>query len=92
MPCTRCSARVTIRAVNAHDDIHPRKGGSLPNGWYLIDRFDGDHAVILDFQRGGDCGPRVTGYGTTFEAALQFGLKWMQRYDERDQGCLGKFG
>ena len=70
--------------MNAPEHIRQPKPSSLPPGWCLIDRFDGDHAVLLDFQRDGDRGPRVTGFGTTFEEAVRFGLTWMRRYDERD--------
>jgi hypothetical protein len=58
---------------------------NLPPGWQLINRFTGDRVVLLEFQRGAEYGPRVTGFGVTFEAALQFGLGFMRRYDERDR-------
>jgi hypothetical protein len=44
--------------------------------------------VLLEFQRGGEYGPRVTGVGTTFDEAVQLGKRWMERYEEWDQRRL----
>jgi hypothetical protein len=59
---------------------------ALPSGWRLVACFDADNAVILDFQRDGVFGPRVTGFGTTYDQAVRFAQKYMERYDEQDRG------
>jgi hypothetical protein len=72
-----------VKAEDAgHDGLTPSDGG-IPAGWRLVHRFDGDHAVVLDFQRDGRFGPRVTGFGTTYAEAMRFAEPWMERYDEQ---------
>jgi hypothetical protein len=59
---------------------------TLPDGWTLIERFDGAGVVLLEFQRGsGRMGPRVSGIGATLPEAMRYGLNRMLRYDEQDR-------
>jgi hypothetical protein len=50
-----------------------------------LERFDGAGLVILEFQRGGRFGPRVTAAGLTFDHAMAYGRDRMLLYDERDR-------
>jgi hypothetical protein len=68
------------------DALHRNEIPALPQGWRLVERFDGDNAVLLDFQRGDASGPRVTGYGPTVAEAIQFAMPFMERYNERLRG------
>jgi hypothetical protein len=72
--------------MDAHGELPPDATPlALPAGWTLLERFDGAGMVILEFQRGGQFGPRVTAAGLTFAQALAYGRDRMLLYDERDR-------
>jgi hypothetical protein len=72
--------------MNRPDAPNRNESPALPEGWRLIERFDGDKAVLLDFQRGGASGPRVTGFGLTVAEAIRFAMPFMERYNDRIRG------
>jgi hypothetical protein len=71
--------------MNAHPPDHHSDDEALPAGWILLERFEGADMVILEFQRGGRMGPRVTAVGMSFAHALAYGRDRMLLYDERDR-------
>jgi hypothetical protein len=71
--------------MNAQSPNDPRNEARLPAGRVLLERLDGARLTILEFQRGGRFGPRVTAVGVTYETALAYGRDRMRLYDERDR-------
>jgi hypothetical protein len=77
-------ARIAQRMNEKSPDGLPNDA-ALPAGWVLLERMDGAGLTILEFQRGGRFGPRVTAAGVTFEQALAYGRDRMLLHDERDR-------
>ena len=65
-----------------HQPQHP---ASLPNGWLLIDCYDGSTSTVLRFARSDQpTRHRVTVIGRTYEDALSLGIRRMQLSDEME--------